>query len=82
MIIISVPYYYLFTQYDKTVCIVLCHCCPETCGVCDHLVTDAAQDLIRQCLSIDPSKRPSNFDELLQHPWLNHPAEIVRTLFE
>lgn len=43
-----------------------------------------AEDLIRQCLSIDPSKRPSSFHELLQHPWLNQsrPVEIVRTLFE
>jgi len=29
-----------------------------------------AQDLIRRCLSIDPSKRPSSFHELLFHPWM------------
>jgi len=50
--------------------------------VCCFLVADAAQDLIRQCLSVDPSKRPSSFHELLHHPWLNPPADIVRTLFE
>lgn len=45
-------------------------------------VSPVAQDLIRQCLSIDPSKRPTSFHELLQHPWLSQPTDIIRTLVE
>lgn len=57
-------------------------------------VPSDAQDLIHQCLSVDPAKRPSSFEQLLQHPWLSSSSDsscrspppsshdIIRTLVE
>lgn len=41
------------------------------------VVADAeAEDLIRQCLSVDQSHRPS-LSEILDHPWMKRSRTVV-----
>jgi mitogen-activated protein kinase kinase kinase len=46
-----------------------------------HQLSELGIDFIRQCLTIDPDKRPSA-EELMVHPWIQEATEQIQAAYE